>query len=84
MARPDERKNFLTLIRAYGEDEALRREANLVLIIGTRTGVANMGGHEQVVLENIVTPLLWSERVREKKRLCLGQALIRPANGTWW
>jgi sucrose-phosphate synthase len=37
--RPDERKNLETLIRAYGENEALRELANLVLLIGTRDDI---------------------------------------------
>ena len=54
MARPDERKNFQTLIRAYGEDETLRRIANLVMIIGNRSCFTDMGGSEQAVMEEVL------------------------------
>ena len=33
MSRPDAKKNIHTLIKAFGEDETLRRLANLVLIM---------------------------------------------------
>ena len=39
LQRPDERKNLETLIRAYGESEALQELANLVLLVGTRDDV---------------------------------------------
>lgn len=42
LSRPDPRKNIGTLIRAYAESEALRERANLVVVAGTRTRVAEM------------------------------------------
>ena len=36
LARPDERKNLVGLVEAYGESEALQRVANLVIVAGTR------------------------------------------------
>ncbi len=42
MARPDDRKNFETLIRAYGEHHELRKLANLVLIAGTRQEIREL------------------------------------------
>jgi sucrose-phosphate synthase len=54
MARPDERKNFHTLIKAYGQDEELIDLANLVLIIGTRTGIAHMKKHEKEVMQTVL------------------------------
>lgn len=35
MSRPDAKKNIHTLIKAFGEDDTLRRLANLVLIMVT-------------------------------------------------
>ena len=42
MARPDERKNFSTLIHAYAGNEELRKAANLVLIMGNRDDIRAM------------------------------------------
>ena len=36
LARPDERKNLVGLVEAYGESEALQSEANLVIVAGSR------------------------------------------------
>lgn len=36
LARPDERKNLVGLVEAYGESEDLRRAANLVIVAGNR------------------------------------------------
>ena len=36
LARPDERKNLVALVEAYGESEALRAAANLVIVAGSR------------------------------------------------
>ncbi len=42
LARADERKNLATLVRAYGEHPTLREKANLVLIAGNRTRIAEL------------------------------------------
>lgn len=44
LARPDERKNLVGLIEAYGESEALQRAANLVIVAGTRDDLREIEG----------------------------------------
>ena len=52
MARPDERKNFSTLIHAYAGNEELRKAANLVLIMGNRDDIRAMDrGSRKVMIE---------------------------------
>ena len=36
LSRPDERKNILTLIEAYGESATLKNTANLLIVAGSR------------------------------------------------
>lgn len=54
MARPDERKNFETLIKAYAETPGLRAAANLVLIMGSRDDFREMERGSRQVLENVL------------------------------
>ncbi len=54
LARPDERKNFHTLVQAYGRDPELQEMANLILIAGTRDGIAVLKPPERRVLLDIV------------------------------
>ncbi len=54
LARPDERKNFHTLIEAYGRDQELQDLANLVLIAGTRESIAGLKPPERRILQDIV------------------------------
>lgn len=53
MARADERKNFETLIRAFGENSNLREQANLVLIMGCRDDIAKLDQGARRVLERV-------------------------------
>ena len=55
MARPDERKNLEMLVRVYGESPALQRQANLVLIMGTREDFRSMPPGQRTVLTNVLT-----------------------------
>jgi sucrose-phosphate synthase len=55
MARPDERKNLEMLVRSYGESPRLQREANLVLIMGSRDDLREMPAGQRTVLKNILT-----------------------------
>ncbi len=55
MARPDERKNLEMLVKTYGESPALRREANLILILGSRDDVRKMPPGQRTVLLNVLT-----------------------------
>ncbi|MGM0461238.1 MAG: HAD-IIB family hydrolase [Fibrobacterota bacterium] len=54
LARPDERKNFATLVRAYGESRELRKKANLVLIMGNRENIKEFGSEQRQVLFHIL------------------------------
>lgn len=54
LSRPDERKNILTLLEAYGECEALRAMANLVIVAGTRDDIRDMDQGPQGVLTDLV------------------------------
>jgi sucrose-phosphate synthase len=52
--RPDERKNLETLLHAYGQSEALRKRANLVLLIGTRDEVDRLPKGQRKVLQQML------------------------------
>lgn len=54
LSRPDERKNILTLIEAYGESQALQQAANLLLVVGSRDDIRDMESGAQSVLTNIL------------------------------
>ncbi len=55
MARPDERKNLEMLVRVYGESQQLQRQANLVLVMGSRDDLRTMASGQRNVLRNILT-----------------------------
>ncbi|TVP79137.1 MAG: HAD-IIB family hydrolase [Puniceicoccaceae bacterium] len=55
MARPDERKNLEMLVKTYGESPQLQREANLVLIMGSRDDLRDMPPGQKTVLLNVLT-----------------------------
>ncbi len=54
LSRPDERKNILTLIEAYGESEELQKVANLLIVAGNRDDIRDMESGAQSVLTNIL------------------------------
>jgi len=54
LSRPDERKNILSLIIAYGESKALQEKANLVIIAGNRDDIRDMDDGPQNVLLNLL------------------------------
>jgi len=54
LSRPDERKNILTLLEAYGESKALQEAANLVIVAGTRDDIRELEVGAQNVLTNIL------------------------------
>lgn len=54
MARPDERKNFSTLVQAYGENRDLRERANLILVAGNRDDIREMPAGARRVLTDIL------------------------------
>jgi sucrose-phosphate synthase len=57
LARPDERKNFLTLVQAYAETPGLRDKANLVLIAGNRDDIAELPAPQRRVLQEILVAI---------------------------
>jgi sucrose-phosphate synthase len=54
VARPDERKNLGTLVRAFGENSALRDIANLVIIAGNRDDIAGLDKGAREVLTQLL------------------------------
>lgn len=54
LSRPDERKNILTLIEAFGESPELQQEANLLIVAGSRNDIRDMESGAQSVLTNIL------------------------------
>ena len=54
LSRPDERKNILTLIEAFGESQALQQAANLLIVAGNRDDIRDMESGAQSVLTNIL------------------------------
>lgn len=54
LSRPDERKNLLTLIEAYGESPALMEKANLLIVAGNRVDIRDMDDGPQTVLTNVL------------------------------
>jgi sucrose-phosphate synthase len=54
LSRPDERKNILTLIEAFGESPTLQQAANLLIVAGSRDDIRDMDNGAQAVLTNIL------------------------------
>jgi sucrose-phosphate synthase len=54
LSRPDERKNLLTLIEAYGESSALQQVSNLLIIAGNRDDIRDMDSGAESVLTSIL------------------------------
>jgi len=54
LSRPDERKNILTLIEAFGESDTLQEKANLLIIAGSREDIRDLELGAQSVLTNIL------------------------------
>jgi sucrose-phosphate synthase len=54
LSRPDERKNILTLIEAFGESKALQQEANLLIVAGTRDDIRDLETGARSVLTNML------------------------------
>ncbi len=52
--RPDERKNLDTLMHAYGGCDALRKLANLVLLIGARDDIDDLPKAQRKVLQRML------------------------------
>ena len=54
LSRPDQRKNIVTLVEAFGESQELQRQANLVIIAGNRDDILDMDSGAQDVLKEIL------------------------------
>jgi len=54
LSRPDTRKNFNTLLEAYGESDELQQAANLVIVAGNREDIRDMDSDAQEVLTDIL------------------------------
>ncbi|ONK70358.1 uncharacterized protein A4U43_C05F32900 [Asparagus officinalis] len=54
LARPDPKKNILTLVKAFGECRPLRGLANLTLILGNREAIDEMSSTSAAVLTQIL------------------------------
>ena len=54
LSRPDQRKNIVTLIEAFGESESLQQVANLVIVAGNRDDIRDMESGAQEVLTDIL------------------------------
>ena len=54
LSRPDERKNILTLIKVFGESQALQEIANLLIVAGNRDDIRDMEVGAQSVFTNIL------------------------------
>lgn len=54
ISRPDQRKNIISLIEAYGESKTLQEKANLVIVAGNRDDIRDMDKGAQEVLTNIL------------------------------
>ncbi|MBL1278581.1 MAG: HAD-IIB family hydrolase [Ectothiorhodospiraceae bacterium] len=54
IARPDERKNLATLVRAFGENKKLRDMANLVIIAGNRDDINQLDKGAREVLTQLL------------------------------
>ncbi len=57
LSRPDERKNIVTLLEAYGESPPLQAKANLVIVAGNRDDIREMNEGEQGVLTELLLVL---------------------------
>ena len=54
LSRPDERKNILALIEAFGESKSLQQAANLLIVAGSRDDIRDLDSGAQSVLTNIL------------------------------
>ncbi|MFW5871027.1 MAG: HAD-IIB family hydrolase [Verrucomicrobiota bacterium] len=54
ISRPDEKKNFRTLIEAFGENDYLRKNSNLVIVAGERDDIQKFDAGRRKVLTRIL------------------------------
>lgn len=71
LSRPDERKNIVALIEAFGASQALQELANLLIVAGNRDDIRDMDDGSQSVLTNILLAMdsddLWGSVAVPKK-----------------
>ncbi len=54
LSRPDERKNLLSLLEAYGQSAELQEVSNLVIVAGNREDIREMENGAQMVLTDLL------------------------------
>jgi len=54
LSRPDERKNIAVLLEAFGQSQALREAANLLIIAGNRDDIRDLEPGAQAVLTQLL------------------------------
>ncbi len=54
LSRPDERKNIISLLEAYGQSKRLQEAANLVIVAGNRDDIRELGEGAQWVLTELL------------------------------
>ncbi len=54
LSRPDERKNIAILLEAFGQSEALREAANLLVIAGNRDNIRDLDQGPEAVLTDLL------------------------------
>ncbi len=54
LSRPDERKNIVSLLEAYGQSERLQQLANLVIVAGNRNDIRELNEGAQHVLTELL------------------------------
>lgn len=54
LSRPDERKNIIALLEAYGESQTLQQKANLVIVAGNREDIREMPEGAQSVITELL------------------------------
>lgn len=54
ISRPDQRKNIISLVEAFGESSALQQIANLVIVAGNRDDIRDLEAGAQEVLTDIL------------------------------
>jgi sucrose-phosphate synthase len=54
IGRADKRKNFESIIQAFGEDKELQAMANLAIFAGVRKDISKMAEEEQEILTNLL------------------------------
>ena len=54
LSRPDQRKNIITLVKAYGKSTKLQKMANLVIVAGNRDDINELDEGAQQVLSELL------------------------------